>query len=226
MAARINITCAACKKQMAVPEEYAGKKIRCKGCQEVITVPAAEAKPAAPKSESKPDPKKSEAIGFAADENEQEDGKAYSVVGMAEALPRCPHCANEMPSMTAIICIHCGYNTRSRTKKDTRVVWEQSAGEIFMWRLGAFVSLIVIILLLTLDGFVIAKRESWFDFLEMEPGKDAKQGEKNYLINPGALALYITMAVIFVSYKLLRYVIKRLVYESRPPERKVERAKS
>ena len=43
MADTIPVTCPECDKSMQVPAKLAGKKIRCKGCETTITVPAPKA---------------------------------------------------------------------------------------------------------------------------------------------------------------------------------------
>ena len=58
----ITTACPSCKREMKVPAELAGKKVRCKGCGAVIPVPAADAaapaaaSPAAPVTAAPPPP--------------------------------------------------------------------------------------------------------------------------------------------------------------------------
>jgi ribosomal protein S27E len=41
----IKVHCPTCKKNLAVPDEAAGKKVRCRGCKNILPVPAAAARP-------------------------------------------------------------------------------------------------------------------------------------------------------------------------------------
>src|SRR5262249_12001216 len=45
------------------------------------------------------------------DEDEGIHANPYGVTTL-DLTPRCPHCANEMVSEEAIICVYCGYNTQ------------------------------------------------------------------------------------------------------------------
>ena len=44
-------------------------------------------------------------------------------------VPRCPLCAKELDPPDAIICIHCGFNTVTRVKADTKKVWEPDTSD-------------------------------------------------------------------------------------------------
>ncbi len=46
----ISFSCHNCGKSFNVPDEYAGRSARCKGCSATVTVPEAAAEPAAPKA--------------------------------------------------------------------------------------------------------------------------------------------------------------------------------
>ena len=69
MATTIVVTCPECKKQMKASDELAGKKIRCKGCDNVfaVKVPGAKSSPAAkPAAKDKASAIKSSKAGDAA----------------------------------------------------------------------------------------------------------------------------------------------------------------
>ena len=53
--------------------------------------------------------------------DDEEDANPYGVTAL-DTAPRCPDCANEMESEDAIICLHCGYNSRTRVKIEARAV--------------------------------------------------------------------------------------------------------
>lgn len=41
----ITFTCSQCNNKYSAPEEYAGKKVRCKNCEQVNVIPSVEQKP-------------------------------------------------------------------------------------------------------------------------------------------------------------------------------------
>ena len=110
MAGTIVITCPDCEKQTKVPDNLAGKKVRCKGCGSVVAVPqkrTIDTRMATPEVKKKLRP------------SEEEDAsKPYGVEEISVA-PRCPHCAYEMEPPDAVICLHCGYNMTKRRRVDT-----------------------------------------------------------------------------------------------------------
>jgi len=64
----LKVECPHCDKGFKAPEKYAGKKVRCKGCQEIFRIPAGDDAPAprkkAPKTNA-PQKKKTAAVGAA-----------------------------------------------------------------------------------------------------------------------------------------------------------------
>lgn len=89
------IACPHCDKRIRTKTDMSGKNVRCPACEESFLVPK-------PEPEVKGPPK--------------ED--PYGVTIVAD-VPRCPNCAKEMSSEKAHICIHCGYNTLTRTRGKT-----------------------------------------------------------------------------------------------------------
>ena len=121
MAATIHIVCPECGKQIKAPENVLGKKVRCKSCQATFVAneggskgpPAKSSKP----SSGKPSKSKSGKSGPAkparlALDDDEDDPNPYGMLDMS-FVARWPECANEMEE-GAIICLTCGYNTRTR----------------------------------------------------------------------------------------------------------------
>jgi len=92
----IQVECA-CGKRLRVPEEHAGKKVRCTGCQAVMLVPAAELPEAA----------------VVVEDEAEEAGYAM------EKVLKCPGCKHEWPVDTKV-CIDCGYNFETGRKMQTK----------------------------------------------------------------------------------------------------------
>jgi len=239
MAETIVISCPECGKQLRVPEEAAGKKIRCKGCEHVFTVespgkskPAkAPAKAAAPKpapakpgKPAKPAPAKPPA----SKDDDEEDGKAYGVTEL-DLAPRCPECANEMESAEAIICLHCGFNIQTREKAQTRKVAETTGGDIFLWLLPGILAVIAILCLIGyaffhwfgLPGMMV---KDWEELLNKYDGKRVKALSDDkitfiefWVLHP-SLYFFLWLFTLWASWKLGYFAFKRLVLENKPPE--------
>jgi len=132
MAATIVVTCPECKKQVRAPEDIQGKRIRCKGCSHVFTVPGAAA----------PAPKKP-----------AEEPEHYGVIQEDESIPRCPHCAHQLEHAEAIICLHCGYNMHTRQRVATKKVIETTQQDQLAWLMPGIAALVVILALIGFDLF-------------------------------------------------------------------------
>ncbi len=126
MADIATVTCPECEKKFKPKSDVRGKKIKCPFCKEAINVPAekkakakaepekpAKKKPEEPKPEPAPEPETPEK------ESLDNDPNPYGVKSQ-DLTPRCPECAKEMESATAIICLYCGYNTLTRERGGTR----------------------------------------------------------------------------------------------------------
>jgi hypothetical protein len=79
-----------------------------------------------------------------------------------------------------------------------------------MWWGPAILCILVSIALLVLDVFAYLRRQSWFDFLQND--------DKSWIINPGAFSLWIFLLSMAVVVPSVRFAVKRLVLNHRPPE--------
>ncbi len=230
MAEAITITCPECDKKINVPADAVGKKIRCKGCEHVFVIPAPAGKKAAkPAAKAAPaaakaDDAKKKAPGPkpAADKPEKpkaddvdEDGNPYGVTALDNA-PRCPDCANEMESEDAVICLHCGYNTRTRSKVEAVSVEDVTGMTWFLWLLPGILCAVFTLLIFTfaicysctIQGYFIAGAEGhdsdvWYKFM-----------------GDGWFQIWCIWAPSILAMAALGTIaVKRLVYNPRPPER-------
>jgi hypothetical protein len=224
MATTITITCPECEKQMKAPAEVLGKKIRCKACgytfaaregAEEDTVPPA--RPAAKAAPAKPggkQPAGKQAAGKPAGkqaapakkDDDEEDASPYTYT--EEKLGnRCPNCANALEDEDAVVCLHCGYNTMTRTQARTRKVRHISGFDVFLWLLPGIACVLAVITLLTIDIVYCVfinewvDQEAWYSFV-------GSLGMKIWLVVP----------TLFFMYLATRFAIKRLIFENRPPE--------
>ncbi len=237
----IFISCPECDKQIKAPANAVGKKIRCKSCEHVFVVKApndglvkAPNKPAPPpakpaKSDKPASPAKPAKPSSPADD--EDDPNPYGVAQIYE-VPRCPQCAHEMEE-GAILCLGCGFNTRTRERVGTRKVKDVTGGDKFVWQLPGILAAVGVVLLIgyaffhffALPGILvdnwdqlIDKHSSRIEVLKKEEDIDLWKGA---LIHPGVV-VWIFVPIIFGCYRLTRFAIKRLIYESEPPEIEVK----
>jgi hypothetical protein len=209
MAEPITVNCPECDKKMKVPADARGKKVRCRACEHVFVVPGAKAaarpgsdkvKPAKPPA---PAPKPAPAADDEG-ENEDGDGKPYGVTTL-DLTPRCPDCANEMGEGD-VICLHCGYNTMTRTYHRTRKVRDVTGNDIFLWLLPGILSIIAILLLIGMDiWYCLCIRalvvDEWYEF-----------------IGHGACMLWLVILSLFGMFYAGKFAVKRLILDNKPPE--------
>ncbi len=141
MADHVKFQCTKCGKKMGVRPEYAGKKVRCSGCQEPIRVPLAKPQRAATGSpvtaNSSQSSSSNSASGISlADLAAMEQSAAVQTVEMSGrngprgGIPQikdgkpCPSCTASV-KQDAVLCIHCGYNfdngKQFKTKQDSAI---------------------------------------------------------------------------------------------------------
>ena len=154
--AAVSITCPACRKRIKGREEHLGRKIRCPNCQNAFVAEAdadetdaplafADDKPKAKPAKPKP------AAAVKASAPAPVDDVSYGIENI-DTEARCPNCAELMADPTAIICIHCGYNTLTRTYGKTKRVYAATTEEIVQHLLPAiifsviFVALVLVVL--------------------------------------------------------------------------------
>jgi DNA-directed RNA polymerase subunit RPC12/RpoP len=217
MAVTTVISCPACAKRFKGRPELKGKKVRCPACahtflvEDVATDPGAtdDEPPPAPKARppAKPKPAAKPAAPPPALEDEDDDPNPYGVT-TADMAPRCPHCANEMESADAIVCLFCGYNTQTRQIGQTKTVVQTTTGEHFMWLLPGllsglgivFLSIFCLFFCLALPDMI---QRSWMSFLDHE-----------------SMRMWITLIALAIMWPAGFFAHKRLIMQPRPPEQK------
>jgi hypothetical protein len=237
MSATAAITCPNCDNPLNVPPQYFGKKIKCKHCGHAFVVqdPDEGTKPTKPTKPAKPGAKPAAATSpppppvpesemkptWDAEDEEAAGGmaKPLAVVPDDTDVPRCPHCAQELDPPDAIVCVHCGFNNRTRAKADTKKVWAPTAEDWFMHLLPGIIALAIVIGLIVLNVISSMRMRDWLDdtFLEMDE-KDAA-GRKRFYIAPGAFIFFIAAVSLVIFIPAVKFAFKRLVREYRPTER-------
>jgi len=161
------ISCPECDKQIRLPADAAGKKIRCKACEHVFVVQAPAADGGGPargvtadkpdkkgagkapdkKPAKKPEKPPAPAGGYGLAADDDGDSNPYQVTDL-ELGHRCPQCAAEMESEDAVVCLNCGYNTTTRVQLRARKIKEVTGQDKFMWLLPGILCVVAILLLI------------------------------------------------------------------------------
>lgn len=202
----IKISCPECKKAIAVPPELIGKKVRCKGCSKVFEAQ----KPAPAKEVEKP--KEPEKKAQNANEDPDDDGKAY---GVRETIlvARCPNCAKELATEDAIICIYCGYNNLTRVLATTKKTYDITGTDIFMWNLPGIIGAIIFITILTFNIIYMIKIDDW---CSTEEGKTDPPWFS--FLAHGSIKLWLYIISGFILFAVGRFSFIRLVLDNKPKE--------
>lgn len=250
MATTFVIACPECGKQVKVSDEHVGKRVKCKECGAVYPVKGPADAPAAAKgpppvpgkakvtqakaTQVKPPPPPTKAevppppddipvsgYKFVDDDDDPNAPKQYTVEQDESTLPRCPFCAKEMESHDALICLNCGYNTRTRMRPEIKQVYQNTGTQVFLWLLPGIICVLVMIALLVwyiifwmnIEGWM---EDSWFE--------DEKGPPTTYLggLGPGFLRLYLFLFTAACYVPLVRFSIKRLIRNNKPQERKIK----
>ncbi len=211
MADSVAVSCPECGKKMNVRPDIIGKKIRCKGCDEVFLARNPAGKAAVKKSSKAAHPKAKkpagdDAIPFKEDEDEEVGSNPYGITDLDDS-PRCPECANEMESRESIICLHCGYNTQTRIRAHTKVHHDTTASDWMIWLGPGILCVLAIIGLTTFNIIYCIYVDDWTE------GSDWLWIFATYLVK-----IWGSIINIFIMYHLTRFAIKRLVLNPIPPE--------
>lgn len=234
MATVTEIKCPSCEKALKVPDSVLGKKVKCKACEEIFVAerPAdpgtkAAARPSKPKKEEpkpqpKPEEKPAEPSTYQFDEDEGEGGatpKPLGVIDAGEDIPRCPHCAKELDPPDAVVCTHCGFNNRTRTKADFKKTWAPGFEDWFKHLLPGFGALLICSGLITLNVVSYLNMRSWMTGTILQKEEKDAAGEIAFFVKPGAFIMFILAATIMPIIGTGRFAVKRLCIEYKPEEK-------
>jgi hypothetical protein len=226
MATPILIVCPECGKQVKAAENVLGKKVRCKFCQAAFVATKAGAKTPGHssterenKGKSRPHTErgneKKQPAGKAAakpakhslDDAEDDDPNPYRLVDVSLA-PRCPDCANEIEE-GQVICLHCGYNLRTREKAKTRKVYDQTFADYFFWLLPGIACALVVFSLIGFNVWYLLKINDLI-------GEEAEW--YLYVWRSGHIKLWVVIISLFIMWHTGKFAVKRLILNPRPPE--------
>ncbi len=224
------VACPNCKKQLKVPPEFAGKTIRCKGCQTAFKVPGGGPAPARPVAARPAPPAEASApIQFLDDEpakrphDDDEDTSAnpYGVIKSDEDIPRCPFCAKELDPPDTKICLNCGYNMLERRRHEARVVYDTTTGDYIKHWLPAIGCLLAIAVMVTISVICGLNMRDWLTgtILDTEE-KNEITGKTKFILDPLCFNLFVWVVSAWLSFLAGRFAFRRLILNWRPPEQR------
>jgi hypothetical protein len=231
MSSPVELPCPNCEESLKIPPAVFGKKIKCKHCGHAFVVqdpnakpPAKSAKPAKPPKpdvkppQASPPPPAPPAEPKKPNWDDDDDNMKVELI-QEEDIPRCPDCAKELDPPDAIICIHCGFNNRTRARAETKKVWAPDAMDWFMHLLPGIIALSIVIGLIVFNTISILSMRDWLTdtFLEMDAADAA--GRKRFYVPPGAFIFFLLVISIPVFVPSVQFAFKRLVINYRPAER-------
>lgn len=169
---QLEVACPNCEKRLRVPDSAAGKKIRCKHCQHVFAIPAAAAKPVAPKvvapkPKDEPPPPEPVKTPYADDDDEDPRLKYDVTHDPDDEVARCPFCALELDPPDAQICLNCGYDMAIRKRHAKKRVYKTTTGDVVLYWLPAVLWMMVVTFMVTCTVIVCINAPKF-----MEESKD------------------------------------------------------
>ena len=242
-----SISCPKCQKLMKVPEEAVGKRVRCKACEQVFTIPdehgpKATAKPAVakplpadmqkkqatakplakPKEEEPPPPPANSPIGFADDD--EDDGKDYGVTEDDHDVPRCPRCAKDLDPPDTKVCMECGFDLVKRLRHRTKKVYATTGGDIFLYWLPAIIWIIVLLngLGCVIYGWLMMTKIWTENELLLADDKNALTDKKQFLVDPNACNVCLSVMLLAMFGFGLPVIVKRI---KQPKPMEIEKRK-
>lgn len=205
---------------MTVPESLRGKKVRCKGCQGVVAVPAAKPAKATVKPAPAPEPL-----------SEEEDAKnPYGVQHMSLA-PLCPHCAYELDPPDAKVCLHCGYHMVKRSRAASIKTLDHTGGDYFLWLapgilafLGFFALIGLFVYFHWFLPYETLSKTAADDLMKDRMEAFAKENLEwhMWMYHPG-IEVWLVVFLLFMMWKCIKFAFIRLILNYTPPEKIIEK---
>lgn len=226
MAETIAVKCPKCDKAMSVPATLAGKKVRCKGCEAIVPVPAPkvaesfklaeEPKKAKPKKAApKPaEPEKKKPV-----EDDDNDTNPFTAQEDDLHIARCAFCAKPLDPPDARICLNCGFDRVERKRFESKAVFELTFGEYLSHHFVTILAFLGICILIAISVTCFIMMPEWFKGSMFETGdKDPVNDEPKYYVNPGFVTLWVTVASLFMIWYAGRFIYRMLALNWRPTE--------
>ena len=201
------IVCPECEKKFRSKADVRGKKIKCPFCSELFLVPVGESSTAIHEKEGgRPEPSTPAGAAESEDGEEAENADPYGLTTL-DLAPRCPHCAEEMESAEAVVCLKCGYNTLTREWGKIEKRLGVTAGRHFFHLLPAIICFGILVICViqamirdVLVPYWVAEFQ-WLNWYDYE-----------------GLRVWETLFDLAIIFALGRYIYRRFVVTPLPEE--------
>src|SRR5262245_9094803 len=152
------------------------------------------------------------------DDDDSATPNPFSTVYEGEDIPRCPHCAKELDPPDAVICVHCGFNNRTRVKAESKKVWAPDASDWMNHLAPGIGALILCIGLIVLDIVCWINMRDWLTGTFLEKDEKDAAGQVAFYVKPGAFIALVIGLTILPIIAFARFAIKRLAIDYKPTE--------
>lgn len=225
MAPSILIVCPKCGKSVKAPEKVLGRNVRCKYCRASFVAAISGEKTPSSRSQTEHGSEKKKKSPTGKDtikppaskdtvkparltlDDDDEDPNPYILQDVSLA-PRCPDCANEIDE-GQVICLHCGYNLRTREKAKTRKIYDQTFKDYFFWLLPGIACALAV---LSLIGF-----NAWY----LTKFNDLVDDNSSFFLwvwSVSGIKLWVVIMSLGLLWLAGKFAVKRLILHPRPPE--------
>jgi hypothetical protein len=126
-----------------------------------------------------------------------------------DETPRCPFCAKEMEE-GGVVCLHCGYNTQSRSHGKIIRTYANTPGEQFMWSLPGLLCVAAI------AAIIFGVIYLWTGLPDPNSEK-AKETIWKEFVRPAQVWGSVAGGFAIVGFGY--FAVKRLILEPKPPEK-------
>jgi hypothetical protein len=219
MSSHLDLSCPNCQKGLRVPPALAGKRVKCKQCNHPFVIPAAAEQQSAPTPAAA-------AAQPAAPKGRFDEEDVVQEIGLIvdDLAPRCPFCAQELDPPDAIVCVHCGFNSRTRTKAYTKKVWAPDAMDWITHLFPGIVALVIFLGVLVFDIVCFISMSDWmkgsiFDKNDEQAYINKPDTIPEFHVKPGAFITLITGFSVFILVPTAKLAYRRLVKEFKPEEK-------
>jgi hypothetical protein len=232
MSNTISFSCPNCDGALVVPVAAAGKKAKCKHCQQVIAIPAgAPAKPVArpvakpvakavapPPPPPPPPPADDANAPLKFKDDDDDEANPYGVVKEVD-IPRCPHCAKELDPPDTKVCLSCGYDMQTRQRHKSKKVYETTGQDIVQHQLPAYIWIVVLIAMIVVGVMFWTNMEDWMtgSFLDKDEPNPATQKPQFY-VGPNCFNVFYTVFLMFMLWLGISVIVKKLIIQPKPVE--------
>jgi hypothetical protein len=139
---------------------------------------------------------------------EQQDDSQVTKYRLTDIVlgARCPQCAAELESPDAIVCLNCGYNSRTRQRMTTIRTYAHTPFDWIFWLAPGILCLLVVLAMIGVICFL------WIPAGLTRAAHGAWWGDIG-------VQIYGSFAAGFIAWGTGWFAVRRLIRNPRPPEK-------